>query len=114
MDINNYIWVTGKQIQRPWGVEYRYTVQNAAGKLIDSIVMLDSDSETEETIAGLIAAQLLKIDVAPEPRIDPIEEAVQAKEDEIKDLLVLKELITEEESIYDIKSKADILAEGDK
>ena len=114
MDIKNYTWITGKQIQRPWGVEYRYTVQNAAGKLIDSIVMLESDSEAEKTIAGLISAQLLKIDVVPEPVIDPIEEAVQAKEDEIKDLLVLKELLTEEDSIYDIKSKTEILAEGDK
>ena len=114
MDIKNYTWITGKQIQRPWGVEYRYTVQNTAGKYIDSIVMLNSDSETEKTIEGLILAQLLKIDVVPEPVIDPIEEAVQIKEDEIKDFLVSKGLLTEEDSIYNIKSKTEILAEGDK
>ena len=112
MNIKNYIWITGKMVHRPWGVEYRYTVQNKNGRHINSIVFLKDENVSESTIATLITNQLLKIDVVPEQMVDPIEEAVQAKEDEIKDFLVSKELLTEEESIWDIKSKAEILLNG--
>jgi hypothetical protein len=111
--IKNYTWITGKQIHRPWGYEYRYTVQNKNGKYIDSIVKLPSDKLTDEQIAVLIQNQLLKIDIVPEPVKDPVQEAVEAKEAEIKAFLVEKELITEEETIWDIKTKDEIISESE-
>lgn len=112
MDIKNYTWITGKQILRPWGYEYRYTVQNKDGKLFDSIVKLPSGELADEQIAVLIVNQLAKIDIVHERPKDPIEEAVKAKEVEIKEFLITKELLREEDTIWDVQSKDEIIAAG--
>lgn len=114
MDIKDYTWVTGKIINRPWGVEYRYTMKNSAGKYFDDIVLLENENVSEETIAELIIAKLGQIDIVPEIVIDPIEQAKEEKESEIKNFLVTKELLTSEQTVWDIKSKTEILLEGGK
>jgi len=110
MNIKNYIYVTGKKIQRLWGFEYRYTVENQAGRKIDSIVNLLDGKETDEQVATLISNQLSKINIIPEPVPDPIEEAKNEKEEEIKQILIEKGLLTEEDEISDLKNKDEILA----
>lgn len=111
MDIKNYTFIAGKKINRLWGWEYRYTVQNSTGRNIDSIVKIADENVSDEDIAKLIVAQLAKIDVVYEPLPDPIELAKQEKEDEIKAFLVSKELITSEDTVWDIKSKDEIIAD---
>jgi len=110
MNIKNYTFITGKKIQRPWGFEFRYTVQNQDERKIDSIINLVDGNETDGEIEVLITNQLLKIDVIPEPVPDPIEEAKNEKEEEIRQILIEKGLLTEEDEIGDLKNKDEILA----
>ena len=112
MNIENYTWVIGKIINRFWGIEYRYTVQNQEGKYFDSIVPLENEAVSEEAIAGLITAQLAKIDIPAESIIDPIEEAKTEKENKIQVFLVTKNLLDVNQEIWDIKSKAQIITEA--
>jgi hypothetical protein len=109
MDIPGYKWITGKKIDRPWGPEYRYTVETPDGQHINSIVLLPNKID-DIIIATLVIAQLAQIDVPPEPEVDLVEEKVS----EIEAFLVIKGLLETGRSIWDIKSKDELIAEGVK
>lgn len=107
MKIIGYNWITGKMVPRPWGIEYRYTVAKPDGDHINDVVMLpDGEKTDEKIIISIITEKLKQIDVEPEIMVSQEE----AKEAEIKTLLVSKGLLEEWQDYRDIKSKAEILA----
>jgi len=103
MEIKGYEWVTGKVVERPWGVEYRYTVINKGGRYFDDIVILPDKETKEEEITLLIAEKLAKIDVVPPVLPDPIEVAKQEKETEIREFLVVKGYLEPGQDIHDLR-----------
>ena len=104
MNIPGYTWITGKKVDRPWGPEYRYTVETPESEHINSVVLLPQNAD-DKIITELIIAELAQIDIPPEPIIDPVEE----KEAEIEAFLVTKGLLTEGQSVWEIQSKDEII-----
>ena len=114
LDIEGYTYITHKLINRPWGPEVRFTVAKPDGTHINEVLPIPSEKITDEELTKIIIDALKKIDVVIEPPPDPmdlmIKLAVEQKEAEIKNILVAKELMTSEQEITDIKTKAEIIA----
>jgi len=108
MNIDGYI--QHKVIKRQWGAECQFTVE-AGGKQVNGVVPISSakadDKELEKAISAYLAA-LPVVDSMPEK--NEVETAVEAKEAEIKALLVSKGLLKKSEAIMDIKSLAELIA----
>ena len=117
MEIKGYKYIQHKLKPRPWGPECQFTVARLSDGLhFNDVISIPDLKIEEEDLAKLILERLKLIDREPEPFIDPqvkmVEDAVMAKAEEIKSLLVQKELLTKDQSIYDIKSKATIISES--
>ena len=113
MEIEGYKYIAHKLIQRPWGPECRFTVARLPDNShINEVIVIESIKIEESVLAEQIASRCKEIDsIVAEPVIDlrqvEIDAAVSAKEAEIKAMLVAKEMITAEQQIADVKTKAD-------
>jgi hypothetical protein len=114
MEIEGYKYIQHKLKSRPWGPECQFTVEKLIGGFIDDVISIPDMKIEESELAKLITERLKLIDHEIEPFIDPqmkmIEDAVAAKETEIRFILEQKGLLEKEQSIEDIKSKAEIVA----
>jgi hypothetical protein len=115
LEIEGYTYITHKLINRPWGPECRYTVARPDGTHINDVVPVSSMKIEEMELVTVIVERLKGIDVEPlppppDPMIKMVDDAVAAKEAEIKAILVSKELLTKDEEITDIKSKTEIIS----
>lgn len=110
MDIKGYKYITHKLIPRPWGAECRFTVARLDGTLIDNVVAIPDMKILEEDLAVIILADVVRID-APGPALppDPVEEARNQKEAEVQAFLVLKGLLTSDQTVWDVKTKEEYL-----
>jgi hypothetical protein len=102
--------MTHKLIDRPWGPECRFTVARMPdGSHINEVIRIPDMKIEEAELVKLISVALVQIDRIPEPFVDPIMAAVMAREEEIKMFLVSKDLIRSDQSITDVKSKAEYI-----
>jgi len=113
MEIEGYKYIQHKLKPRPWGPECQFTVEKLIGGFIDDVISIPDMKIEEKELAQLILDRLKLIDHEIEPFIDPqmkmIEDAVLAKEVEIKSILEQKGLLEKGQSIEDMKSKAEIV-----
>lgn len=109
MKIDGYTYVQHRLVSRLSGDECQFTVADEDDEHINMAIPVPDIKIGEEDLAKLILAALLaKSAVSADPSIiDPIAEAVAAKEAEIKALLVEKELITVDQKIEDVKTKTE-------
>ena len=115
LTIEGYTYITHKLINRPWGPEVRFTVAREDGSHINEVAPVSSMKIEEKELVEAIVNLLKRIDVPPEPlppdpMIKMIDDAVAAKEAEIKAILVSKELLAKDEQITDIKSKSELIS----
>ena len=107
--------LSGKYIQhriiiRPSGPECQFTVDKDAVH-VNAVISIPSEKIEEKDLAELIDSYVKSIPVVDDTPIkSELELAVEAKEQEIKDLLVSKGLIKETDSIADVKSAAEYKA----
>jgi hypothetical protein len=104
-------YIQHRFINRPWGVECQFTAAKPDGTHINEVIKVESAKIEEADLAKLVQARCDAALVVPDAPVDTrqaeIDAAVAAKEAEIKTLLVAKELITAEQTIYDVKTKED-------
>lgn len=116
MKIEGYEYIQHNLTPRPWGPECQFTVAKPDGSHINEVISIPDLKIEEEELAKLILERVKLIDVVREPFVDPqmkmLEDAVMAKEDEIKSILIQKGLLAEKQAIIDMKSKAEIVAEA--
>jgi hypothetical protein len=113
MEIKDHTYITHKLIDRPWYPECRFTVARLTDDShINEVIRIPSMKVEETDLAKLIEAALVMIDAPrPDDPVDPVEQAQADKEAEIKAYLVKQELITAEQTVWDVKTKTDYASE---
>jgi hypothetical protein len=113
MEISGYTYITHKLIDRPWYPECRFTVARLTDNShINEVIRIPSMKVEEKELVKLLEVELARIDAPrPEDPLDPIIQAQADKEAEIKAYLVKQELITAEQTVWDVKTKADYASE---
>jgi len=96
IEVIGYKFITGKIVNRPWGMEYVFCVRDSKRDWNDT-VMLKNGKETESEIAKLIEDRLAIIAKAPEPTIE--EEIVNLEEQKAALISEIETLETEKASL---------------
>ncbi len=113
MEIDGYKYIQHKLKLRVWRVECQFTVAKTDGSHINDVISIPDLKIDEKSLATLILERLKIIDHPIEPFIDPqikmIEDAVIARENEIKDILIKKGLLLKDQSIEDIAAKEVVI-----
>ena len=108
MNIDGYI--QHKVIKRQWGAECQFTVA-VDGKQVNAVVPISSVKADDKELEKAISAYLTALPVVDDmPEKNEVETAMEAKEAEIKALLVSEGLLKESEAITGIKSLAELIA----
>ena len=107
------IW---KKIERPWGYEVRVDFEDD-GKTYNEVLTFFKDPDDKsvdleiasrmKVVENRIAFEAIEASKLP---IDPIFDAVDRKEEEIKTILIAKGLLTKGVAIADMQTKAEIIA----
>ncbi len=69
MEIPGYTYITHKLIQRPWGPECRFTVQDSDGQFIDEVIPVQSMEVTEEELSVLISERADRIKLSQQEQL---------------------------------------------
>lgn len=108
MEIKNYKYIAHKLVERPWGVECRFTVRTMDGRELNDIAMVESLKLDEKELAIEIEKRLLASDLPP---LDVVVSVVYT-ESEVKALLVEKGFLVEGESLANLKTKDELIMEA--
>jgi len=109
VELENGKYIQHRILVRPWGWECQFTV-DLDGRYIDEVLPIDSKAD-EKAISQAIDDRLLEIKNRLQDAAQEVPERIYT-EKEIVSLLVSKELLTEDQSLSDLRSKSEITAEA--
>lgn len=100
INLKGFDFIKGKIINRPWGIEYRFTASDKETKHeYNEIVMLKTGKETEKEIEILIQKHLDRVSTIPES--EP--KYIGLNDTNVKEYLVQKGYIDEDTKLEDLK-----------